>query len=187
MTDDGEKWKREIALENGKIELERIKAKWEFWRTVIVSGAAAVIIAAITAFGSIYVGYLNRESARELELIKIDASLISSFGEQFLSEDLGTRIRAAHLFKSIAPSDEIRKRWSGYHGELAAFNEAIIRAGGDPTQNIRYLMDDENFLKNWGGMGCRMDSFDGCIANMPKPDIDTFRSIDNPSNVEIPG
>lgn len=187
MSENIEKWKQEIALENEKIALDRTKAGWEFWRTIAVSGAATIVVAIVSAFGMIYVGYLNSRSARELELIKIDSNLISSFGEQFLSEDLGTRIRAAHLFKSIAPSDDIRDRWSGYHRELADFNEAIIKAGGDPSQSIRNLMDDENFLKDWGGMGCRMDSLDGCIANMPQPGIEKFRSIDGQSGNELPG
>ncbi|RST84312.1 hypothetical protein EJC49_21415 [Aquibium carbonis] len=186
MSEYVEKWKQEISLEFKKIELEKTKAKWDFWKTLVVSGASAIAIAVVTAFGSIYVGYLNNESAKEIELIKIDSGLTTAFGAQFLSEDLGTRIRAAHLFKSIAPSVEIRSRWSPYHEELAAFNEAIIKAGGDPSSSIRSLLNDDDFLKNWGGMGCRMDSMDGCIANMPSPGSDLYPAIQNPGKA-IPG
>lgn len=156
------------AIEIQRLQIEDQKSKRNFWSTLIVSGAAVVIAGAITATASIYAAYISQDGSQKLELIKIDADLVKSFSSEFLSEDIGERIKAAHLFKSIAPSDDIRTRWTKYHAELTSFRDAIVAEGRSPNGDIRSLFEDEDFLKNFGGMGCSYDDFSNCVADMPE-------------------
>jgi hypothetical protein len=157
-----------LELEQRKLELNYKKSWLDFWNKLLVGGFLTVVAAVIAAVAGVYGAYSTRQSAREVELIKIDATLVSAFSSQFLAEDLGTRIRAAHLFMSIAPSDDIRARWTAYHHELTEFNSALVKLGKKPGDDISGLFADPSFLDQWGGFGCSSNTLGGCLASRPQ-------------------
>ena len=114
------------ALELEKLSVERARIKAEFWGKVIVSAAAVVVAAAISTFGTVYVAYLQNKGSDQMARLDTQVEILRAFQEQALSEDISQRVRFAHFFSKLSPSEEDRVLWTAYYDDLVQTYRDLI-------------------------------------------------------------
>lgn len=125
---------RELEME--RIELERTKIRSDFWSKVIVSAAAVVVAAAISTFGTVYVTYLQNRGTDQMARLETQVEILRSFQEQALSADIAQRVRFAHFFSKLAPSEDDRALWDAYYADLVATYRDLIEQSLDQQANM---------------------------------------------------
>jgi hypothetical protein len=120
-----------IELEKLKLEFERYKAKLDFWKFILVSGLAAVVITAIPPlfqYATAYLEYtksqaqlrLEQETRKAERLAKNEQfrdGYIKDFLDKALNQDIELRIRFAEYFAFVS-SDTFRDGWIQYRDAL---------------------------------------------------------------------
>jgi hypothetical protein len=101
-----------------------------------VSAAAVVVVAAISTFGTVYVTYLQNKNSDQMARLETQVEILRSFQKEALSADISQRVRFAHLFSKLSPSEEDRVLWNDYY-----LNQAILpsRLVSDMIGRLRQL------------------------------------------------
>lgn len=114
-------------LEIQRIELERTRIRSDFWSKVIISAAAVVVAAAISTFGTVYVTYLQNRGTDQMARLDTQVEILRSFQKQALSADISQRVRFAHFFSKLSPSEDDRALWNTYYDELVTTYKDLIQ------------------------------------------------------------
>jgi hypothetical protein len=120
------------AVQN--LALERYKATLDFWKFVLVSGFAAIVIALLPPLFQYETARLE-DARKERELSQSKATFhdtyVKDFFQEALKQDIEVRIRLAMYFASVSDGD-YKKDWNNYLTALTDLRQKIrdeINAG----------------------------------------------------------
>jgi hypothetical protein len=108
-------------------DLERYKAKLDFWRYVIVSGFAAFAIAAIGPAFQYATSLLQQaKSASDLAAKQEETrqDYVKTFLDKGIQQDIELRLRLADYFASVSP-EKTKPGWVDYRDELIKKRDTI--------------------------------------------------------------
>jgi hypothetical protein len=145
----------QIGLEFKRLELERYKARLDFWKFVSGSVIAAVVIAFIPpafqlATAKLETARKDRELAqesarkdRELTQSKVTfhETYIKDFLEKALNQDIEIRIRLATYFADVS-DDEYKKSWNEYLDKLSKLRDRLRGEINAQEKTISELQKD---------------------------------------------
>lgn len=134
---------KDIDLEQEKLRLDRYKAKLEFWKFVLASVCAAIVIALIPPSFQLATAYLEKvkgDKDRQLKQQEDRDSYIKDFLNNALNQDIELRIRFAQYFAYVS-ADAFRQGWIDYRSELQRqrgdIRRQIDQMEGDWSQAVR--------------------------------------------------
>jgi hypothetical protein len=137
-TDLNESNRLQAQLYTPNIELERYKAKLDFWKFTIVSGFAAIVIAAIPPSFQLATAHLESvksDAERAASEQRFQDQYVQQFLDKALTQDVELRIRFADYFANVSAKD-VRGGWVKYRDALIETRKRIRDSIEDKRKKI---------------------------------------------------